>query len=79
MSAERRTNRSGKPKKQKATPHRKGSFFQHKTADEIAAEQGKGPVTNLDEIIGKGKGLWKSDAEFEQFVADIYKRRRQGR
>ena len=59
----------------------KGAFWQHKTAEQIAAEQGIGPVTDkdLDEMIGMGKGLWKTDEEFEEFLAGIYERRRQSR
>lgn len=56
----------------------RSAFFQHRTVDEIAAEQGKGPVTDLDALLGMGKDLWKSDAEFEEFLAGIYERRRQG-
>jgi len=47
--------------------------------DEIAAEQGKGLVTDFDALLGQGADLWKSDEEFEQFLAGIYERRRQGR
>jgi len=54
------------------------SFFQRKSIEELAAEQGIKP-TKLDDILGKGAHLWESDHEFEQFVADIYARRREGR
>jgi len=55
------------------------AFFRHRTVDEIAAEQGKGLVTDFDALLGQGADLWKSDEEFEQFLAGIYERRRQGR
>jgi hypothetical protein len=60
-------------------PERNGDFWKHKTIEELAKEQGIGPVTDMDKIIGQGKDLWDSDEEFERFVADIYERRRQGR
>ena len=78
-----RTKRQAKkiPKKRtkKKAPGRNGAFWQHKTIEEIAKEQGKGLVTDLDKVIGQGKDLWDSDEEFERFVAGIYERRRQGR
>jgi len=75
----RRNKRTPKKRTKKKMPERKGAFWQHKTAEEIAKEQGKGPVTDLDKIIEGGKDLWDSDEELERFVADIYERRRQGR
>jgi hypothetical protein len=75
----RPTKKTSKKRTKRKMPERNGDFWQHKTAEEIAKEQGKGPVTDLDKIIGQGKDLWDSDEEFERFVADIYERRRQGR
>jgi hypothetical protein len=77
--ANRRNKRTPKKRTKKKMPERKGAFWQHKTAEEIAKEQGKGPITDLDKIIGGGKDLWDSDEEFERFVAGIYERRRQSR
>ncbi len=75
----RRNKRTPKKRTKKKMPERNGDFWKHKTIEEIVAEQGIGPVTDLDKIIGGGKDLWASDEEFERFVADIYERRRQGR
>ncbi len=76
----RRNKRTPKKRTKKKMPERNGDFWQHKTAEEIVAEQVKqGKKTDVDELIGRGKGLWASDEEFERFVADIYERRRQGR
>lgn len=54
------------------------AFFERKSIEQLAAEQGVKP-TRLEDILGKGVGLWESDQEFEQFVEDIYARRRQDR
>jgi uncharacterized protein (DUF2384 family) len=54
------------------------SFSERKSIEELAAEQGIRP-TRLEDILGKGADLWKSDQEFEQFVEDIYARRREDR
>ena len=51
-------------------PNRRNpEFWEQKTIEELAREQGKGPV-NLDEVIGRGAHLWTSDEEFEQFLRD---------
>jgi uncharacterized protein (DUF2384 family) len=54
------------------------SFSKRKSVEELAAEQGIKP-TRLEDILGKGADLWESDQEFEQFVEDIYARRREDR
>jgi len=54
------------------------SFSERKSIEELAAEQGTKP-TRLEDILGKGADLWESDQEFEQFVEDIYARRREDR
>jgi uncharacterized protein (DUF2384 family) len=54
------------------------SFSGRKSIEELAAEQGTKP-TRLEDILGKGADLWESDQEFEQFVEDIYVRRREDR
>jgi uncharacterized protein (DUF2384 family) len=53
-------------------------FSERKSIEELAAEQGIKP-TRLEDILGKGADLWDSDREFEQFVEDIYARRREDR
>ncbi len=53
-------------------------FSERKSIEELAAEQGIRP-TRLQDILGKGADLWDSDLELEQFVEDIYARRREDR
>jgi hypothetical protein len=76
-------NRAGKqpkpPQKPKRSPKAKGDSWRKKSIEELAAEQGVRLPQDLDELIGQGKDLWRSDEEFEQFLAGIYERRRQGR
>ena len=75
----RRTKRRpAKKRTKRKIPERNGAFWQHRTIEEIAAEQGI-KETDVDKLIGRGKDLWSSDEEFERFVAEIYERRRQGR
>ena len=54
------------------------SFSERRSIEELAAQQGTKP-TRLEDILGKGADLWESDQEFEQFVEDIYARRREDR
>ena len=49
-----------------------------KSVEQVAAERGV-KLTRLEDILGKGADLWESDLEFEQFVAGIYARRKEGR
>ncbi len=53
-------------------------FSERKSSEELAAELGIRP-THLEDILGKGADLWESDLELEQFVEDIYARRREDR
>lgn len=43
-------------------------FWQEKTLDELAAEQGLRLPQSLDRLIGRGQDLWESDEEFEEFL-----------
>lgn len=75
--------------KRKAPSHRKiekssssptaVAFWEQRTIEELVSEQGVRPLHRLEEILGKGKGLWKTADEFEGFVRDIYQRRKEGR
>lgn len=56
-----------------------GTFWRRKTIEELAAEQGVLLPQDLDAMIGAGKDLWDSDEEFEAWLEDIYRRRREGR
>lgn len=55
-----------------------GGFWQAKTIDELAAEQGVSVPQDLDALLGAGKDLWADDAEFDAFLADLSECRRQG-
>jgi hypothetical protein len=76
----RRTKKTSKKRTKKKMPDRNGAFWQHKTAEEIIAEQKKqGKKTNVDELIGLGKGLWASDEDLDRFLEDIRRQRHQGK
>ncbi len=51
-------------------------FWQEKSIDQLAEEQGVRPVERLEDILGRHADLWGSDEEFEAFVSGIYERRR---
>lgn len=74
--------KNGKPKRAKTLRPRRGAptlRFPVKSLEEIAREQGKElrPWTDEDfkRMAKLGRGLWKSDEEFEEFLAGIYERR----
>jgi hypothetical protein len=48
-----------------------GSFWKTKTAEELSIEQGVLGPQPLDEMIGAAADLWDSDADFEEFLADL--------
>ena len=48
-----------------------GGFWQAKTIEELAAEQGVPLVPNFDALFGAGKDLWADDAEFEAFLGNL--------
>jgi len=50
-------------------------FWRTKSADELAEEQGIKPVKDIEEIVGKGKNLWKSDEDLDRFLEDVRRRR----
>ncbi len=54
-------------------------FWQEKTLEQLAAEQGVKPIARLEEVLGKGADLWENDLDFENFVQGIYDRRREDR
>jgi hypothetical protein len=44
-------------------------FWQEKELDQLAAEQGVGPLGRLEDVLGGGAGLWKDDDDFSAFLA----------
>jgi hypothetical protein len=57
----------------------KFSFWKPKSLRELAKEQGVKPVANVDDLIGKSRDLWKSDSEFEKFVAGLSRSKKAAR
>ena len=53
--------------------------WQDTTLAELASNQTVQPIQRLEEILGKGKDLWKDEEEFENFVQGIYQRRKENR
>lgn len=51
-------------------------FRRERSVEELALEQGIGPVERFEDAWGRHADLWESDAEFERFVNGIYERRR---
>ena len=88
MSAKDRGQKGRRHGKPKATAKRGAArtygerraqgLSDRKSIEQLAAMQGIRP-TRLEDILGKGADLWKSEEEFEKFVEDIYARRRQDR
>lgn len=52
-------------------------FWQERTLAELTLEQGVRPIHRLEEVLGKGEGLWKDAEEFESFVHGIHQRRKE--
>lgn len=50
-------------------------FWEAKSVEQLAAEQGIEPVQDLLALVGSASSLWGSDEDFERFVAGIYERR----
>jgi hypothetical protein len=66
------------PKEGAVPPTEDGAFWQCKSAEQLAAEQGIGPVQDFDALFGAGKELWKDDADFEVFLEGLRESRRTG-
>jgi hypothetical protein len=45
----------------------------------VLAGQAAGPVHDFEELLGQGNDLWVDDAEFEAFLAELRRWRRQDR
>jgi hypothetical protein len=54
----------------------KDNFWREKSIEELAREQQVKPIKDITDVLGKGKDLWASDEEFEEFLAGIRDRRR---
>ena len=49
---------------------------EHVSVEELARRQGVAPLASADDLIEPG--LFESDAELEEFLADLYASRRAG-
>ncbi len=54
-----------------STPLTAEDFWQEKTLEQLAAEQGVEPIRRLEDVLGKGSDLWNSDEDFDAFLAAI--------
>ena len=46
-------------------------FWQEKSIDRLAEEQGVRPVERLEDIWGRGMDLWDDDEDFEEFLRSV--------
>ena len=67
-------------------PHRFGYPPRTRTKEEaeararaIAEAQGTLSTSTFENLVGKGKNLWPTDEEFEQFLEFVREIRREGR
>jgi hypothetical protein len=66
------------PRQPKAIPPRRSAFWETKSIEDLAAEQGVRPINQLEEVLGKGANLWKDDSDLDEFLAGIRERRQKG-
>lgn len=50
-------------------------FWEQKTLDVLAEEQGVGPLRTLEDVLGKAGELWGSDEDFADFIEATHGRR----
>ena len=50
-------------------------FWHQKSVDELAEEQGVGPINDLDRLFGCGKDLWETKEEWDDYMEVIRTRR----
>jgi hypothetical protein len=53
-------------------------FWEPKTLEQLAAEQGVQPIARLEEALGPRGELWKDDADLDAFLLAVRDRRRKG-
>ncbi len=44
-------------------------FWETKSLEELAAEQGVAPIEDLDEVFGRASELWDDNDDFDRFLA----------
>jgi hypothetical protein len=49
-----------------------------KSLQDLIAEQGVLPCRSVEDLAAPPGSLWRSDAELDQFLADLRRRRQQG-
>ena len=45
------------------------AFWEEKSLEDLAAEQGVLPVRRLEDLWGRARGLWADDEDFERFFS----------
>ncbi len=53
-------------------------FWESKTLEELAAEQGVSPIERLEEVFGRGADLWRDEAEWEAFLSALPESQQKG-
>jgi len=46
-------------------------FWHQKSVDELAKEQGVGPVNDLGHLFGCGKDLWETEKEWNEYMESV--------
>ena len=50
---------------------RAASFWESRSVEQLAAEQGTMPLANASVLVGVGADLWGNDEEFEAFLSTM--------
>ena len=53
------------------------NFWHQKSVGELAAEQGVGPVNDLDCLFGCGKDLWETEEEWNDYMETVQSGRKE--
>ena len=53
-------------------------FWHQKSVDELAEEQGVGPINDLDRLFGCANDVWETEEEWNDYMATIQAGRREG-
>jgi len=46
-------------------------FWEEKSLEQMAAEQGEEPLSALEDVLGKGADLWEDDEDFAAFLTAV--------
>ena len=62
----------------RATGAAREEFWREPSIEELLAEQQVSSARRWDEVVGQGATLWDDDGQFDEFLRNIYDRRREG-